>query len=142
MKKFLFGFLRAYMRANSVISGSNQRKLDEKISRALEAWIVDKKYCIPNQTIQDVADELDVSAEAFSYYCTTVLGERFGSFRKKLRIEEAKRIIEEEPECKMVNVAFRVGIHDKCNFRRQFFEICGCPPSEWKKRCLRKKKES
>jgi len=127
--------MRAFLRANSAVAGSSQRKVDEKITRALELWIAEKRYCLPEQTLQDVARDLDVSAEAFSYYCTNVLGERFGSFRKKLRMAEARRIIEQEPECRMVNVAFRVGIADKCNFRRQFFEMYGCAPSEWKRRC-------
>ena len=127
------------MRYNAAVSSSNQRNVDRKISMALQEWIAAKKYCIPDQSLQDVAKDLDVSPSSLSYYCTTVLRERFSSFRKKLRLMEARRIIEQDPYEKLINVAFMVGIQDKCNFRRQFFEIYGISPSEWREMCKKKK---
>lgn len=141
MKKLLFGFLQALMRFNSAVSSSNQKGVDKKITKALQGWIADKKFCIPDQTLSEVAEDLDVSPNAFSYYCVTVLKERFTSFRKKLRLAEARAIIERNPDEKLINVAYMVGIQDKCNFRRQFYEVYGMTPGEWREKCRKKNAE-
>jgi hypothetical protein len=44
---------------------------------------------------------------------------------------EAQRLWKEDPSLTVVMVAALVGIQDKSNFRRQFFEVTGQNVSKW-----------
>ena len=116
---------------------THQRKVDARIIRKLKLWVEEKRYCLTDQSLADVATSFEVSEETLSYFFSTVIKERFTSFRRILRLEEAHRIIMDEPDCKILDVASRVGIPDKCNFRKQFHMRYGCSPSEWRSLCAK-----
>ena len=141
MKKVMPALIEWLMRFYSSAVEPSQRNVNDKIARKLHLWVAEKRYCRTDCTMADVADEFGVSVEALAYYFTNVVGERFGVVRKKLRLEEARRIICENPDCKIVVVGNKVGIPDKCNFRKQFHEAFGYSPSEWRKRCLELKRK-
>lgn len=128
------------MRCYSTFAEPSQRTVNERIARQFHLWIAEKKYCRHDMSMAEVAEEFGVSEEALSFYFSNVVGERFSSFRKKLRLEEARRLICENPDCKLSQIAGRVGIPDKCNFRKQFYSVYGIPPSEWQRQCAEMKK--
>ena len=128
------------MRCYSTIAEPSQRTVNERIARQFHLWIAEKKYCRHDMSMAEVAEEFGVSEEALSFYFSSVVGERFSSFRKRLRLEEARRLICENPDSKLSHVASRVGIPDKCNFRKQFYSVYGIPPSEWQRQCAEMKK--
>ena len=141
MKKFIPALIGWLMRFYSAAVEPSQREVNEKIARKFHLWVAEKRYCKTDQTMADVADEFGVSVEALAFYFSNVVGERFGAVRKRLRLEEARRLICENPDCKIVLIANKVGIPDKCNFRKQFHEMYGYSPSEWRKRCAEMKKK-
>ena len=140
MKKVFSLMLRALMSCYSTTTEHSQGSLNARIARNFHLWVAEKKYCNPDMTLSDVAEEFGVSEDALSYYFTNVAGERFSSIRKKLRLEEARRLICDNPEMKLNQVARNVGITDKCNFRKQFHSVYGYSPSEWQRRCIEMKK--
>lgn len=129
------------MSCYSTATEQSQGSLNARIARHFHLWVAEKKYCRPDMSLSDVAEEFGVSEEALSYYFTNVVGERFCSIRKKLRLEEARRLICQNPDMKLNRVANRVGITDKCNFRKQFHSVYGFPPSEWQRRCKEMRKK-
>ncbi len=132
--------IKLLMRCYSTFAEPSQRTVNERIARQFHLWIAEKKYCRHDMSMAEVAEEFGVSEEALSFYFSSVVGERFSSFRKKLRLEEARRLICENPDSKLSHVASRVGIPDKCNFRKQFYSVYGIPPSEWQRQCAEMKK--
>ena len=140
MNKVFSFMIKLLMRCYSTIAEPSQRTVNERIARQFHLWIAEKKYCRHDTSMADVAEEFGVSEEALSFYFSNVVGERFSSFRKKLRLEEARRLICENPDCKLSQVAGRGGIPDKCNFRKQFYSVYGIPPSEWQRQCAEMKK--
>lgn len=141
MKKFVANLLGGLMRCYTILADPSQRAINQKIARRFHLWVAEKKFCNPDLSLSDVAEEFGVSEEALAYFFSTVMKERFSSVRKRLRLEEARRIICEHPEYRIIYVASRVGILDKCNFRKQFFQQYGYPPSEWQRRCAEMKAE-
>ena len=140
MNKVLSIMIKLLMRCYSTIAEPSQRTVNERIARQFHLWIAEKKYCRHDMSMAEVAEEFGVSEEALSFYFSSVVGERFSSFRKRLRLEEARRLICENPDSKLSHVASRVGIPDKCNFRKQFYSVYGIPPSEWQRQCAEMKK--
>lgn len=139
MKKIMPALIGLLMRVSSTVVDPTQKNVNKRISRQFHLWVAEKRYCQPDISLADVAEEFGVSVEALSYFFSVVVGQRFTSIRKKLRLEEARRIICEHPEYKIVMVANIVGIQDKCNFRKQFHEVYGYSPSEWQRRCAQMK---
>ena len=140
MKKMIPTLIEWLMRFYSAAVEPSQRSVNDKIARRFHLWVAEKRYCKTDVTMADVADEFGVSVEELAYYFSNVVGERFSVIRKRLRLEEARRIICEHPDCKIVVVANKVGIPDKCNFRKLFHAAYGYSPSEWRRRCEQMKK--
>ena len=140
-RKAFTGMVNYLIRAYSGISAPTQRSVNSRISRKLPVWIAEKRFCL-SETLIQVAEYFGASEEELSYYFATVVGERFTTFRKRLRLEEARQIIRDNPELRILVVANMVGIVDKCNFRKQFFAMYGYSPSEWQKKCLEARRGS
>ena len=139
MKKIIHSLIGLLARLSSVSVDSTQLKSNKKILDKFNLWVAEKRYCAADISLGDLASDFGVSEEELSYFFSTVIGDRFTSIRKKLRIDEARRIICEHPEFKIAKVARMVGIRDKCNFRRQFHESFKMSPREWQEQCLAKK---
>ena len=64
-------------------------------------------------------------------YFRTEIGEDFRTWRLRLRIEEACRIMESDPDLSYEIVAEMSGINDRSNFKKTFTKIKGISPKEW-----------
>ena len=139
-RTFLFGRKVIFRRLPRIRSGwkTLQNKIDSRIRRALADWIAAGKHHEEYPSMDAVAEDLGVSKEQLSYFFTNRLRQRFRSWRKELRIEEAKSLLLSFPHLSASAIGAMVGIPDKSNFRKQFYELTGCTPSEWRAACLGK----
>lgn len=110
------------------------RYLQSKTMTAMEQWLKEKRYLEGDMNMSKVAEQLGVSAGDLSYFCHDKLKVNFLSWRKELRIFEAKKIIRTNPELPMYIVSSRVGISNRSNFRKQFLEVTGITPTQWRNR--------
>ena len=131
--KNLFGlaFKRLWENLSSKQTGLSFRQRKTAAER-LGVWVDSKEFCRSDQCMADVAEELGVSKDELSWMCHLVYGESFQSVRKRLRIKEAIRLMCEFPSVPLTLIAERVGIGDKSNFRRQFYEVYGHTIMEWR----------
>ena len=79
-----------------------------------------------------MAEQIYVSKWYFSKIFRKVKGEKFSDYLSRLKIEEAQRIIREQPELKNYEVADRIGFHDVRYFSQLFKKITGKTPSEFR----------
>lgn len=142
MKKYLnkvFMHLRQFI---SFGNGRETRWFNEEVISRIDKWFKEKGYCSSEQSMGDVADLFGISKEELSWYCRSTFGESFLSVRKDLRIHEARRLISERPDLPLRTIGEMVGINDKTNFRRQFYEVLGITPYEWRSRILELRKRN
>ncbi|MBO7603385.1 MAG: helix-turn-helix transcriptional regulator [Bacteroidales bacterium] len=97
----------------------------------LDKWIREKRWA-EDLTMQEIADDLQISREDLSLFFRIQTGKNFLKWRKERRIEEAKKLLLEDRDIPTLIIGEAVGICDKSNFRRQFKEITGCTPAEWR----------
>ena len=97
----------------------------------LDKWIREKRWA-EDLTMQEIADDLQISREDLSLFFRIQPGKNFLKWRKERRIEEAKKLLLEDRDIPTLIIGEAVGICDKSNFRRQFKEITGCTPAEWR----------
>ena len=107
----------------------------------LEKWVLEGKYRIKYNSMDDILEELGVTSDELNLYCTQVFGKRFLSWRKELRIEDAKRMLISSPETPASRIGESLGISDKADFRHQFKSVTGLAPSEWREKNMKKNKE-
>mgnify|MGYP002622229865 FL=1 len=115
-------------------SGRDDNKpwFNREINEKMEKWLGEKGYVASDQKMSQVAESFGVSKDELSWYCRNTFGKSFLTLRKELRIREARRLIAENPAVPLSNIGEKVGINDKTNFRRQFYEVMGMTPQEFR----------
>ncbi|HQB69660.1 MAG TPA: AraC family transcriptional regulator [Paludibacteraceae bacterium] len=110
---------------NQDISGTN-------VNRTMESWISEKLFLIPGITIDDLAKYLGTNRTYLSSHFNSEMSITFRQWINSLRIEEAKRIITNNPKTTMTELTSRLGYADTSTFFRQFKAKEGVQPSVWK----------
>ena len=103
-----------------------------KIERALDRWVKDKRFREYDKTREQIAKELNTTREMLHLYFAYRLGVDFKTWRTRLRIEEAKVLLLDNPEMSTNIVAELSGFSDRSNFYHQFTKIVGCSPKQWR----------
>ena len=116
-----------------------ERKSYDKVARSLERWLNEGKLHECYDSLEDIIEDLGVTHAELKYFCTMKFGKPFLTWRKELRMEEAKELLQNHLEIPICHIAFGLGFSDKSNFRKQFKEIVGCTPSEWRARHLKER---
>lgn len=106
--------------------------IDRKIRDGLAAWVEEKGYREGGLLPSDLARRLDVEPEQLSAFFSLYMGCSFKEWRKRLRIKDAQKMLLEKPSLPVSRVGYTVGISDHSDFRRQFTDVTGCTPSEWR----------
>lgn len=113
----------------------------EQIPFVLGQWIEAKAYYEPGVTIKTLAKQLGINSNYLSNYFNHTLGLTFQEWLHNLRIDEAKRIIAEDPSMRMSAVASSVGIPLPYNFSRWFKIVTGMTANNWRSICRASKAE-
>ena len=101
----------------------------------LEAWFEkDKPYLNPDFQLTDLRQVLPMNRTYLSQFINTEYGCTFFQWVNSLRVEEAKRMMTEQPDLTMKEVSKQCGFSYRRNFSRTFVEITGMTPSEWRNR--------
>ena len=103
-----------------------------KIDRSLAQWVKEKKFRAYDKTREEIAKELNTSKELLHMFFVTRMSVDFKTWRTRLRIEEAKSLLLDNPEMSINIVAELSGFSDRSNFHRQFTKIVGCSPKQWR----------
>lgn len=105
--------------------------VDRQLAEKMSTWVLEKKWT-ENLSMKQVADSLGITREELGLYSWSVSGKSFLQWRKGLRMDEAMRLLLENRETPANLIGEQVGISDKSNFRKQFKEITGCTPVQWR----------
>lgn len=105
--------------------------VDPHTAVRIDRWTKEKGWT-EDLCQEDVARKLNVRSEQLGLYFRTRTGKSFLRWRRELRVEEAKRLLMENRDMPTALVGEAVGIPDKSNFRRQFKEITGYTPAQWR----------
>lgn len=98
---------------------------------------VEKHYGISELTLRYVAEEVvHVNAQYAGKKFYKQTGKKFSEYLLEVRMEQTKRLLDAEPDCKMYEIAERVGLgHDVQYFYLIFKKYTGMTPKEFQQRC-------
>ena len=99
----------------------------------LEEWLEkEKPYLNPEFQLMDLRQVLPLNRSYLSQLINSEYGCTFYQWINGLRIEEAKRLMTEQPDLKIQDVAERCGFSNQKVLWRTFVNETGMSPSEWK----------
>lgn len=79
-----------------------------------------------------VSNYISMNYSVFSYEFKNYAGVNFVTYLKQLRINEAKKLLEETDK-KVIEISQMVGYENEKHFMKLFKSICGVSPSEYRK---------
>lgn len=106
----------------------------KRLEKALSSWVKEKRYRDYSATREEIASELHTSKEFLYLYFKWILKLDFNTWRTRLRVEDAQKLLMENRELPINMVAEMVGFSDRSNFHRQFTKIVGCTPKQWREK--------
>ncbi len=113
---------------------SEQQEISSAEQKKLEAWMQkEKPYLNPNFQLMDLRAVLPMNRTYLSQFVNSTYGCSFYQFTNTYRIEEAKRIMRENPDMKMADVASLSGFASQTVFSQVFSKETGISPLKWNK---------
>ena len=107
-----------------------QYRLDKSIAR----WVMRRGYTQIRMTSSSFATLMGVSGHDLHEYFSKTLGIDFRTWLTRLRIEDAKHMIDAFPDRNIATISKDVGFSDRSNFSRQFLLYTGMTPKKWQGR--------
>jgi AraC-like DNA-binding protein len=92
----------------------------------------EKPYLNPDFRLNDLRQVLPLNRTYLSQLINTEYGCSFYQWVNRLRIEEAKRLMREQPDLKIQDIADRCGFSSRRVFSQIFTRETGTTPTEWK----------
>ena len=94
----------------------------------LSRWVEQRGYTESDVTIEQLAERMGVSRSEFITYFQIVHNTNFRSWRVRLRLEEAERMIRTVPDLQVSCLYELVGFNDRSNFHNKFVDFTGLTP--------------
>ena len=108
------------------------RRMD-RLEKSLARWVDGKGWRVPVRTVGEAAERLGTDSETLYYYFRQRVGLDFRTWRTRLRLEDAKRMLADNPLLPPADAARLCGFSNRSNFSRQFLAYTGQTPAEWQK---------
>jgi AraC-like DNA-binding protein len=102
------------------------------VERLKEVMENEKPFKQPSFSLPDLAQRLGVSVHVLSQVINESLGKSFFEMAAEYRVQEARRLLKDQPNIKVEEIAEQVGYLSKSSFNTAFKKITGQTPSEFR----------
>ena len=130
-----FNMVKAHLEA-IVKEGETRsaQEADSEVNREFKA-VRDYLETHLSQTVSlgKVCRVLNMSQASLARLFRTCVDRTFVEYLTELRMEKAKKLMEQNPDCRLKEIAVQVGFSDALYFSRVFRQHTGYPPSEYAK---------
>lgn len=113
----------------SSLTHGQQQALIDKLNYLMKA---EKPFMRSDFSLPELAQALGVSVHVLSQAINDGLGKSFFEFVASYRVDEAKRLLKEQMNIKVEEIAEQVGYNSKSSFNTAFKKITGMTPSEFR----------
>ena len=107
------------------------------VEERLGKWVGDGRYRVKYGSMDEILDELGITGDELRFYCSRTFQKSFLSWRKDLRMEDAKKMLLDFPDMPSGKIGSILGISDRSDFRHQFKSATGMTPSQWREKFSR-----
>ncbi|MCL3780525.1 AraC family transcriptional regulator [Prolixibacteraceae bacterium JC049] len=116
-------------------SGLRDDMASEYLDKILNFMQIKKPFLQGDLTLQEMADQLEISKHHLTQVINERLHKNFYQFINEYRIEEVKRrmILPENDNITILGIAYDCGFNSKSAFNKIFKQVVGTTPSQYKK---------
>lgn len=131
---------RVFQPSDELVGADSESQLPARIVRRLDtlgerlsAWVAARQYCHPSPNLDETVRQLGTDKKLLYAYFRLRVGEDFRTWRTRLRLQEAQRLLRENPDLSASEVSRRTGFNDRSNFSKQFFAHMGMSVTQWRR---------
>jgi AraC family L-rhamnose operon regulatory protein RhaS len=106
--------------------------IDRTISRFLRQLANDAELLSHGMTVRDMARQCQVGVTTFTECCRRITNTTPIDYLVRCRLELAARLLREQPQRRIVDIALRCGFSSSQHFATRFHERFGVSPSEYR----------
>lgn len=114
----------------SRIRGLNVKQITTRLNEIMED---EKAFADEELSLRELAQELGISAHQLSEILNEKLNKNFKTFVNEYRVEEAKRLLVDEPDRSILSVGVAVGFNSNTTFCTVFSKLTGLSPRQFRK---------
>ncbi|MBQ8158430.1 MAG: helix-turn-helix transcriptional regulator [Prevotella sp.] len=103
----------------------------KRIEQAVMTWVDKGRYKQSGITIQTAAEEIHISRHQLTSWLKTTEQELFNPWLTNLRIEEAKRLLNQHPDWSNDTIAQMCGFSSRSYFQNVFRKQTGMTPAQY-----------
>lgn len=103
-----------------------------RLEQRINEWKEEKLYLTDQITINDIAERLGTDRRNLSRFINERYGINFSRWISEMRIEEAKLLMEQNPDEGMEWVALQTGFSSLSYFSKVFSQVVGVSPKKWR----------
>ena len=103
-----------------------------RLEEALKVYVDKKGWREAVRTVGDAAERLGTDTRTLHRYFQERVGMDFRTWRTRLRLEDAMRLLADNPALPPAAAARISGFSNRSNFSRQFLAYTGLTPAQWR----------
>lgn len=119
-------------KAESIPVHEKRLAKEAKLEQRINEWKEEKLYLTDQITINDIAERLGTDRRYLSRFINERYGINFSRWISEMRIDEAKRLMEKEPDEGLEWVALQTGFSSPSYFSKVFSQVVGVSPKKWR----------
>ena len=104
----------------------------ERLEEALKVYVDKKGWRKPVRTVGEAAERLGTDTHTLHRYFQERVGVDFRTWRTRLRLEDAKRLLLGNPGMQAAEAGRRAGFSNRSNVSRQVLAYTGLTPAQWR----------
>jgi AraC-like DNA-binding protein len=117
--------------AKSYLNNINHKSISMQLSIIMDE---EKLFCDEDLSLARLSEALEMSKNQLSQFLNTYYRQNFNSFVNGYRINEAKKMLLEEPRRPIISISFAVGFNSYSAFHTTFKKVTGFTPAEFRRR--------
>ena len=103
-----------------------------RLEESLKVYVDKQGWREPVRTVGDAAERLGTDTRTLHRYFRERMGVDFRTWRTRLRLEDAMRLLSDNPALQPAAAARISGFSNRSNFSRQFLAYTGLTPAQWR----------
>lgn len=116
-------------------AAGSQVKSDAETGRIIDALMLDDRFYLKKGLkITDLASRTGLCRTYVSNYINQSKGESFSDYVNRLRVEEAKSVLDRDKSVKLIVLADQLGFANEQSFYRNFKKFTGMTPAQWREK--------